>query len=217
MAISKSVANFKGNLGADPETFRTAGGIMYTKLNIAVNTRWIDRQTNMPTERTDWYRITFFDRGNYKLAQLASGLKKGQTITIECEIRTSSYEDRGTQTVLSKIHAMNQAALANGSIAPFSLEDVNSLMRISTRYMTEFVATDFDLVDMNSLSGIVNKTSVATQAPSTGLPQQPVANYGNTGFQMDLAVPESQAVQNPVATGSPTGPSFSDFEDDIPF
>jgi single-strand DNA-binding protein len=80
-----------GTLGADPETRYSAGGAAITKIRIATNESWTDKQTGQKQERTEWHRVTFFG----KLADIAGEyLKKGRQVYVEGSLRTDKYTDK---------------------------------------------------------------------------------------------------------------------------
>ncbi len=80
-----------GTLGADPETRYTAGGGAITKIRIATNESWKDKQTGQKQERTEWHRVVFFG----KLAEIAGEyLKKGRQVYVEGALRTDKYTDK---------------------------------------------------------------------------------------------------------------------------
>ncbi len=80
-----------GTLGADPETRFTAGGGAITKIRIATNEAWTDKQTGQKQERTEWHRVVFFG----KLAEIAGEyLKKGRQVYVEGGLRTDKYTDK---------------------------------------------------------------------------------------------------------------------------
>lgn len=80
-----------GNLGADPETRYTAGGVAITNIRIATSESWKDKQTGEQQERTEWHRIVFFNR----LAEIAGEyLKKGRQVYVEGKLKTEKYTDK---------------------------------------------------------------------------------------------------------------------------
>ena len=79
-----------GNLGDDPETKYTQGGMAVTKVRIATSTVRKDRDGNQQ-ERTEWHRVTFFG----KLGEIAGEyLQKGSQVYVEGSIRYDKYTDR---------------------------------------------------------------------------------------------------------------------------
>lgn len=76
-----------GNLGDDPETKYTQGGMAVTKARLATTSVRKDREGNQ-TERTEWHRVTFFG----KLGEIAGEyLRKGSQVYVEGSIRYDKY------------------------------------------------------------------------------------------------------------------------------
>jgi len=80
-----------GNLGADPETRYTPSGTAVTNIRVATTKAWKDRNTGEQQERTEWHRVSMFNR----LAEVAGEyLKKGSQVYIEGELRTNKWQDQ---------------------------------------------------------------------------------------------------------------------------
>jgi single-strand DNA-binding protein len=80
-----------GNLGADPEMRQLNSGKMVARLNIATSEGWKDKNTNEFQERTEWHRVSLFDR----LAEIAQQyLRKGSKVYIEGRLRTTKWQDQ---------------------------------------------------------------------------------------------------------------------------
>lgn len=76
-----------GNLGDDPETKYTQGGMAITKASLATSSVRKDKEGNSQ-ERTEWHRVTFFG----KLGEIAGEyLKKGSQVYVEGSIRYDKY------------------------------------------------------------------------------------------------------------------------------
>lgn len=76
-----------GNLGDDPETKYTQGGMAVTKVSLATTSVRKDRDGNTQ-ERTEWHRVTFFG----KLGEIAGEyLRKGSQVYVEGSIRYEKY------------------------------------------------------------------------------------------------------------------------------
>ena len=76
-----------GNLGNDPETRYTQGGMAVTKVSLATTTVRKDRDGNTQ-EKTEWHRVTFFG----KLAEIAAEyLRKGSQVYVEGRISYSEH------------------------------------------------------------------------------------------------------------------------------
>lgn len=87
-----------GNLGNDPETRFFPDGGAVTNASIATSESWKDKQTGQMQERTEWHRVVFRDRGNYRLGQIAGEyLKKGSKVYVEGSLRTRKWQDKEGQ------------------------------------------------------------------------------------------------------------------------
>lgn len=76
-----------GNLGNDPETKYTQGGMAITKISLATTSVRKDKDGNQQ-ENTQWHRVTFFG----KLGEIAGEyLRKGSQCYVEGEIRYDKY------------------------------------------------------------------------------------------------------------------------------
>ncbi len=87
-----------GNLGNDPETRFFPDGSAVTNASIATSESWRDKQTGEQKERTEWHRVVFRDRGNYRLGQIAGEyLKKGSKVFVEGSLQTRKWTDQSGQ------------------------------------------------------------------------------------------------------------------------
>lgn len=76
-----------GNLGNDPETKYTQGGMAITRISLATTSVRKDRDGNQQ-ERTEWHRVVFFG----KLAEIAGEyLRKGSQVYVEGSLRYDKY------------------------------------------------------------------------------------------------------------------------------
>ena len=76
-----------GNLGNDPETRYTQGGMAVTTIRLATTNVRKDRDGNTQ-ERTEWHRVKMFG----KLAEIAAEyLRKGSQVYVEGSIRYSEH------------------------------------------------------------------------------------------------------------------------------
>lgn len=76
-----------GNLGNDPETKYTQGGMAVTTISLATTSVRKDKEGNTQ-ERTEWHRVKFFG----KLGEIAGEyLKKGRQVYVEGSIRYDKF------------------------------------------------------------------------------------------------------------------------------
>ena len=95
-----------GNLGNDPETRFFPDGGAVTNASIATSESWKDKQTGEQKEVTEWHRVVFRDRGNYRLGQIAGEyLKKGSKVYVEGQLRTRKYDKNGVDCYTTEIIA----------------------------------------------------------------------------------------------------------------
>jgi len=80
-----------GNLGADPEVRYMPSGGAVTNLSLATSESWTDKNSGQKQERTEWHRVTLFNR----LGEIAAEYcRKGSQVYIEGSIRTDKYQDK---------------------------------------------------------------------------------------------------------------------------
>ncbi|NYZ63695.1 single-stranded DNA-binding protein [Luteimonas deserti] len=76
-----------GNLGNDPDTKYTQGGMAVTRISLATTSVRKDKDGNQQ-ERTEWHRVVFFG----KLGEIAGEyLRKGSQVYVEGSLRYDKY------------------------------------------------------------------------------------------------------------------------------
>ena len=110
MARGINKAILVGNLGNDPETKYTQGGMAITKISLATTSMRKDRDGNNQ-ENTQWHRVTFFG----KLGEIAGEyLRKGSQVYVEGEIRYDKYTGQdGVEKYFTEIVA-NEMQMLGG-------------------------------------------------------------------------------------------------------
>ena len=97
-----------GNVGQDPETRYMPNGGAVTNITLATSETWKDKNTGENQERTEWHRITFYQR----LAEIvAEYVKKGSKIYVEGSLRTRSWEQDGVKRYATEIIASEMQML----------------------------------------------------------------------------------------------------------
>jgi len=104
-----------GNLGNDPETRFFPDGGAVTNASIATSESWKDRETGEKKEKTEWHRVVFKDRGNYRLGQIAGEyLKKGSKVYVEGKLQTRKWEDQSGQDRYTTEIVANEMQMLDG-------------------------------------------------------------------------------------------------------
>jgi len=100
-----------GNLGNDPETKYTQGGMAVTTLSLATTSVRKDREGNTQ-ERTEWHRVKLFG----KLGEIAGEyLRKGRQVYIEGSIRYDKFTGQdGVEKYFTDIVADEMQMLGGG-------------------------------------------------------------------------------------------------------
>ena len=110
MARGINKAILVGNLGNDPETKYTQGGLAITKISLATTSVRKDRDGNNQ-EQTQWHRVTFFG----KLGEIAAEyLRKGSQVYVEGEVRYDKFTGQdGVAALFTEIVA-NEMQMLGG-------------------------------------------------------------------------------------------------------
>ena len=110
-----------GNLGNDPETRFFPDGGAVTNASIATSETWKDKQTGQMQEKTEWHRVVFRDRGNYRLGQIAGEyLKKGSKVFVEGRLQTRKWQDKAgvdhytTEILANEMQMLDSRSASSG-------------------------------------------------------------------------------------------------------
>lgn len=90
MADGLNRAQLLGNLGADPELRFTTAGKAVLNMRIATSETWLDENKERK-ERTEWHAVVVWGKRAEALAKI---LRKGSSIYVEGQLRTTEYEDK---------------------------------------------------------------------------------------------------------------------------
>jgi single-strand DNA-binding protein len=88
MALYENNLKLRGYLGKDAENIATKQQRTFTILSLATKSGYKDKQTGQWVNHTEWHRIVAFG----KPADYAKGLKKGDYVEIEGELRSTEYD-----------------------------------------------------------------------------------------------------------------------------
>ncbi|MDX1732829.1 MAG: single-stranded DNA-binding protein [Halioglobus sp.] len=113
-----------GNLGNDPETRFFPDGGAVTNASIATSESWRDKQTGEQKERTEWHRVVFRDRGNYRIGQIAGEyLKKGSKVYVEGRLQTRKWQGQDgqdrytTEIIVNEMQMLDSRGAGQGGYA----------------------------------------------------------------------------------------------------
>jgi single-strand DNA-binding protein len=94
-----------GNLTRDPQVKYTTGGTAVTEIGLAVNRRWLDKQSNQWKDETTFVDITLWGR----TAEIAGEyLAKGRSVLIEGRLQLDTWDDRETGQKRSKLRVVGE-------------------------------------------------------------------------------------------------------------
>ncbi len=80
-----------GYLGADPDTRYMPSGEAVTTISVATTSRWKDKTSGEPKERTEWHRCVAFGK---RAETMAEFLRKGAQVYVEGELQTRKWKDK---------------------------------------------------------------------------------------------------------------------------
>ncbi len=122
-----------GNLGNDPETRFFPDGGAVTNASIATSETWKDKQTGQMQEKTEWHRVVFRDRGNFRLGQIAGEyLKKGSKVYVEGRLQTRKWQDKAgvdhytTEVLANEMQMLDSRNAGQGQGGGYGGDDAHS-------------------------------------------------------------------------------------------
>jgi len=102
-----------GNLGQDPEVRFMPNGKAAANFTVATSDKWKDKQTGEQKEKTEWHRITMFER----LAEIAGEyLTKGSKVYLEGKLQTRKWQNQEgkdqytTEILVNKLEMLDSKA-----------------------------------------------------------------------------------------------------------
>ena len=94
-----------GNLTRDPQVKYTTGGTAVTEIGLAVNRRWMDKQSNQWKDETTFVDITLWGR----TAEIAGEyLAKGRSVLIEGRLQLDTWDDKESGQKRSKLRVVGE-------------------------------------------------------------------------------------------------------------
>lgn len=201
-----------GNLGKDPEMRYMPNGNAVANLTLATTESWKDKQTGDRKEKTEWHRLTVFNRLGEMCGEY---LKKGVKIYVEGKLQTRKWQGQDgqdrytTEIVVSEIHMMDARNPVQSGSQPFQAnapqdnahEPQQSWGNAPSQQSAPKMAPAYQQQAPTQRPPAQESQQQQTQRPPTQAPQQ------------------QAPTQRPPAQPAPTQynePSM-DFDDDIPF
>jgi len=119
MSVNKVI--LVGRLGKDPETRYMTSGDAVTTATLATSETWRDK-SGEKQEKTEWHNLVFYNRGAYKLAEIAGEyLKKGSQVYVEGKLQTRKWQDKEgkdrytTEIVVNEMTMLGSKSSGSGS------------------------------------------------------------------------------------------------------
>lgn len=210
-----------GTAGSDAEVRYMPSGAAVANVSLATNESWTDRQTGQKQERTEWHRVAFMDRGNYRLGQIAGDfIKKGAKVYVEGSLRTREWEKDGIKRYTTEIVANEMQLLDGRSDGQAGGYDNN----MGGGYAPQQQSAPQQ--NYGAPQGGYNSAPAQGNygsAPQSGYGQQPQQaapqpqSFGSWGNQPQQAPAQPKAPEPARQQPQPAAPNFDDFDDDIPF
>lgn len=217
-----------GNAGSDAEVRYMPSGAAVANVSLATSESWRDRQTGQMQERTEWHRVAFMDRGNYRLGQIAGDfIKKGSKVYVEGSLRTREWEKDGIKRYTTEIIANEMQLLDGRADGPQGAGFGSQQAPQQGGYGAQNGygnAPQQSEPQQGNYGGAPAAPSEPQQGGGFGgqqggygQPQQAPAqpqSFGSWGNQPQQ--PAQQPAPEPAKPQQPA-PNFDDFDDDIPF
>ena len=114
MSVNKVI--LIGRLGKDPETRYMTNGDAVTTVSLATSENWKDK-SGEKQEKTEWHNLVFYNRGAYKLAEIAGEhLKKGSLVYVEGKLQTRKWQTKeGQDRYTTEINVNDMTMLGSKS------------------------------------------------------------------------------------------------------
>lgn len=231
-----------GNAGNDAEVRFMPSGAAVANVNLATTESWRDKQTGQMQERTEWHRVAFMDRGNFRLGQIAGDfIKKGSKVYVEGSLRTREWEKDGikrytTEIVANEMQLLdgrgdnNNAGQQGGYDSAGQGGYGQAPQQPAPQQGGYGQAPAQQAPQQHAPQGGFNQPQGGGygQAPQQAAPQQAApqsfGSWGNAPQQAPAQAAPQQRAPQPAPQRAPApepkpqqAPNFDDFDDDIPF
>lgn len=199
-----------GNLGKDPEMRYMPNGNAVANLTLATTESWKDKQTGERKEKTEWHRLTVFNRLGEMCGEY---LKKGAKIYVEGKLQTRKWQGQDgqdrytTEVVVAEIQMMDSRNSAQGGFQPNTPQQQNTPQQNAQPQQSWGNAPQTPPPAQQPAP----KMAPAYQQPTQPAYQQPAPASRPPATQQRQA--PAQQPKQPTQYNEPS----MDFDDDIPF
>lgn len=205
MARSVNKVTLIGIVGNDIELRALASGSSAVNVSLATDESYMDRNTGMKVDQTEWHRISAFG----KLAEIIHQyVRKGSRIYVEGRLRTREWEKDGIKRYTTEI-------IANEMMMLDRLSDNNSQPSNQASNMGGYGATGYAPQQQHAPQQAQQPMQQQYQPQVQAAPMQP--QQQPAPMQQPAYAAPQQAAPAPAPIQPPQN-NFSDsFDDDIPF
>jgi single-strand DNA-binding protein len=214
MARSLNKVTLIGNVGVNPEIRYTQNGSVIAILSLATSSVWKDKNTGQQQEKTEWHRITIFN----KLAEIVQNLvKKGSKLYIEGKLQTRKWQDQksGEDKYTTEIVVDYGGQLLLLDSRPDNHSNNHSYNNSNNGYYMG----DKKQANNSSQGNNYYQNNNTQFKPTDAKHEDNMHNRGNDSLQMPTmplsSSPEKSATTD--ASYKQQATQFDRFEDEIPF
>jgi len=171
-----------GNLGQNPEIKVFQNGNSVANITIATSETWKDKNTGEQREKTEWHRVSMFN----KLADIAGQyLKKGSKVYIEGSLKTRKWQDNtGAERYVTEVHASTLQMLGGSSGGSNTAsQDVNGHYTAAPVNSFNAAGSAHEMANTAANTNSLNNTA---SVPTTGNKPFPGSNIPDIDFDDDI-------------------------------
>ena len=129
-----------GNIGNDPVVKTYDDGFKVVRVSVATTERWTDKRTGDRQSKTEWHQVSIVNPKIIAAVFEPGYVRKGDSVMIEGQLRTSSYEKDGHKRYSTEI----QVGVA-GTFSNFNGRPVADKPKAETEAPAEAPVVDADV------------------------------------------------------------------------
>ncbi|MFT6985798.1 MAG: single-strand DNA-binding protein [Psychromonas sp.] len=200
-----------GNLGKDPEMRYMPNGNAVANLTLATTESWKDKQTGERKEKTEWHRLSVFNRLGEMCGEY---LKKGAKIYVEGKLQTRKWQGQDgqdrytTEVVVDEIQMMDSRNPAQGQ---------GQYQANASQQNQNAPAQQNQNAPAQQSWGNAPQAPAQQAAPQMAPAYQQPPRQAPAPQQPQKPAPQQQQQQKPQQAPAQYNEPSMDFDDDIPF